>query len=174
MTQELELGLDTFGDVTVDGAGRPKPAAQVLREVVEEGVLADQVGADFFGVASTTGRISPSRRLRSSSPPSRLAPSASLGTAVTVLSSDDPRAGVPALRRSTPCRTAGPRSSSGGLVHRVVPAVRLRPRGLRGAVRGEARPVRPLLRDEQPVTWSGLDPAPLRHQEVFPAPSRAG
>jgi probable LLM family oxidoreductase len=87
----LELGLDTFGDVTTDADGRPKPHAQVLRDVVAEAELADRAGIDFFGVgehhrpdfaisapevllgaiASRTGRIR-------------------LGTAVTVLSTDDP------------------------------------------------------------------------------------
>ena len=50
MAHTIELGLDTFGDVTVDGSGRQLSQAQVLRNVVEEGVLADQVGLDFFGV----------------------------------------------------------------------------------------------------------------------------
>src|SRR5689334_5645012 len=91
MEQALELGLDTFGDVTVDEAGRKKPGAQVLREVLEEGVLADQVGADFFGVGEhhrddfavsapevVLGAIAArTERIK-------------LGTAVTVLSSDDP------------------------------------------------------------------------------------
>jgi len=31
----IELGLDTFGDVTVGGDGRPLPQAQVIRDVVE-------------------------------------------------------------------------------------------------------------------------------------------
>ena len=51
---ELELGLDTFGDVTVDASGVPPSDAEVLRNVVAEGVLADQVGIDFIGVGETT------------------------------------------------------------------------------------------------------------------------
>ena len=39
----LEFGLDTFGDVT-SGANGPLPHAQVIRDVIEEGVLADAVG----------------------------------------------------------------------------------------------------------------------------------
>ncbi len=46
----IELGLDTFGDVTVDAGGHLLPQPQVLRNVVEEGVLADRVGVDFLGV----------------------------------------------------------------------------------------------------------------------------
>jgi probable LLM family oxidoreductase len=80
-----ELGLDTFGDLT---AGTH---AQTIRDVVAEGVLAEQSGVDFFGIgehhtddhpmpaadvvlaaiAAQTGRMR-------------------LGSAVTVLSSDDP------------------------------------------------------------------------------------
>jgi probable LLM family oxidoreductase len=87
----LVFGLDTFGDVTYDEDNRLLSHGQTIRNVVEEGVLADQVGVDFFGIgehhtddmplsaadvvlsaiAARTGRIR-------------------LGSAVTVLSSDDP------------------------------------------------------------------------------------
>jgi probable LLM family oxidoreductase len=87
----IELGLDTFGDVTLDPAGHPRSQARVLRDVVAEAELADRLGVDAFGVgehhrpdfaisapevvlaaiAARTGRIR-------------------LGTAVTVLSTDDP------------------------------------------------------------------------------------
>ena len=46
----LILGLDTFGDVTHDELDRPLSHAQTIRNVVEQGVLAEQVGADFFGI----------------------------------------------------------------------------------------------------------------------------
>ncbi|HEX6432730.1 MAG TPA: LLM class flavin-dependent oxidoreductase [Gemmatimonadales bacterium] len=87
----IELGLDTFGDVTADAEGRLQPQARVLRDVITEAELADRIGVDFFGVGehhrpdfaisapevllgAIAGRT---ERLR-------------LGTAVTVLSSDDP------------------------------------------------------------------------------------
>jgi probable LLM family oxidoreductase len=87
----FQLGLDTFGDITLGAGGAPLPHAQVIRNVVEEAVLADEVGVDFIGVgehhrpdfavsapdvvlAAIAGRTS---RIR-------------LGSAVTVLSSDDP------------------------------------------------------------------------------------
>ena len=50
MAQTLELGLDTFGDVTVDSDGKLRSQADVLRHVVEEAELADRVGLDAFGV----------------------------------------------------------------------------------------------------------------------------
>jgi probable LLM family oxidoreductase len=87
----IELGLDTFGDVTIDAEGRPLPQAQVLRDVVTEGILADQVGLDFFGVGE---HHRPDFSV--SAPEVMLAAIASrterihLGSAVTVLSTDDP------------------------------------------------------------------------------------
>jgi probable LLM family oxidoreductase len=87
----LEFGLDTFGDVTVDGEGIRLSQAQVIRNVVDEGVLADQVGVDGFGVGEHHRDD-----FAISAPEIVLAAIASrterirLGTAVTVLSSDDP------------------------------------------------------------------------------------
>ncbi|MEO5615788.1 MAG: LLM class flavin-dependent oxidoreductase, partial [Cypionkella sp.] len=46
----IELGLDTFGDVTIDATGAQKPMDQVIRDVVEQAVVADQVGAHFIGL----------------------------------------------------------------------------------------------------------------------------
>ena len=50
MTRQIELGLDTFGDITAGPDGRLLSHAQVIRNVVEEAVLADKLGVDFFGV----------------------------------------------------------------------------------------------------------------------------
>jgi probable LLM family oxidoreductase len=91
MNQQLELGLDTFGDITDGPDGKPLPAAQVIRNLVEEAVLADQVGVDFIGVGEHHRAD-----FAISSPEIVLAAIASrtkrirLGSAVTVLSSDDP------------------------------------------------------------------------------------
>lgn len=46
----LELGLDTFGDVTDDAQGHLLFQPEVLRNIVAEAVLADKVGIDFFGI----------------------------------------------------------------------------------------------------------------------------
>jgi probable LLM family oxidoreductase len=87
----FELGLDTFGDVTRGADDAPLSHAQVLRDVIAEAVLADELGIHCFGVGehhrpdfaisapevllgAIAGRT---QRIR-------------LGTAVTVLSSDDP------------------------------------------------------------------------------------
>ena len=50
MNQTIELGLDTFGDITDGADGKPLHAAQVIRNLVEEAVLADEIGVDFIGV----------------------------------------------------------------------------------------------------------------------------
>ena len=91
MSTTIELGLDTFGDITDGPDGKPLPAAQVIRNLVEEGVLADQVGVDFLGVGEHHRAD-----FAVSAPETVLAAIAArtsrirLGSAVTVLSSDDP------------------------------------------------------------------------------------
>ena len=77
MIQTLELGLDTFGDVTDGSDGKPLQAAQVIRNLVEEAVLADEVGVDFIGSASITVPISPSRHRKWCWRQSQAAPGAS-------------------------------------------------------------------------------------------------
>jgi alkanesulfonate monooxygenase SsuD/methylene tetrahydromethanopterin reductase-like flavin-dependent oxidoreductase (luciferase family) len=87
----LEFGLDTFLPVTVGPQRRPVPGDEAIRNAVEEAVLADAVGIDSFNIgehyrtefmdsaghvvlAAIAGRT---ERIR-------------LGTAVTVLSTQDP------------------------------------------------------------------------------------
>jgi probable LLM family oxidoreductase len=91
MSTILELGLDTFGDVTEDQAGQLESQAQAIRNVIDQGVLADQLGVDFFGVGehhrADFAVSSPETVLAAiAGQTSRIA----LGSAVTVLSSDDP------------------------------------------------------------------------------------
>ena len=91
MPQQLELGLHTFGDVTAGHDGKPLSHAQVLRNVVDEAALADSLGVDFFGVGEHHRED-----FAISAPEVALAAIAGrtkrihLGSAVTVLSSDDP------------------------------------------------------------------------------------
>src|SRR6476660_9372424 len=49
-SQEIEFGLDTPVFVTVDEAGRPQSGDVVIRNTVEEAVLADAVGIDSFNI----------------------------------------------------------------------------------------------------------------------------
>ncbi|WP_372839790.1 LLM class flavin-dependent oxidoreductase [Phaeovulum sp.] len=91
MAQPLELGLDTFGDVTAREDGQLKSHAEVLRDVLDEAVLADELGVDFFGLGEHHRDD-----FAISAPEVVLAAIAArtkrirFGTAVTVLSSDDP------------------------------------------------------------------------------------
>ncbi len=91
MSYALELGLDTFGDVTVSSDGSLISQAQALRNVVEEAVLAESVGVDCFGVGEHHRAD-----FAVSAPEVVLAAIAgrttkiTLGSAVTVLSTDDP------------------------------------------------------------------------------------
>jgi probable LLM family oxidoreductase len=87
----LVLGLDTFGDRTHDKADRPESHAQTIRNVVEQGVLADQVGVDFFGIGEHhTGDFPmPAADVALATIAARTS-TMRLGSAVTVLSSDDP------------------------------------------------------------------------------------
>jgi probable LLM family oxidoreductase len=173
MTPHLELGLDTFGDVTRGADGNSLPHAQVIRDVVAEAVLADELDVDFFGVgehhradfavsapevvlAAIAGRT---RRIR-------------LGSAVTVLSSDDP---VRVFQRFATLDAA-----SGGRAEVILG-------------RGSFTESFPLFgypldqyetlfeeklelfaallegdRTGEPVTWRGTTRAPLTRQRVFP------
>jgi probable LLM family oxidoreductase len=90
-TRRIEFGLDTFGDIPEDDAGNLLSHADAIRQVVDEAVLADQLGVDVIalgehhrpdfaistpetvlaGIATRTERIK-------------------LASGVTVLSSDDP------------------------------------------------------------------------------------
>jgi probable LLM family oxidoreductase len=87
----LEFGADTFGDVTLGPTGKPLPQAQVLRDVIAQAELADRRGLDFFMVGEHHRAD-----FAISAPEVLLAAIAArterihLGTAVTVLSSDDP------------------------------------------------------------------------------------
>lgn len=91
MDATLELGLDTFGDVTETPEGQRQTYAQVIRDVVAQAILADQLGVDFFGVGEhhrdDFAVTSPEMTLASiAGQTTRIR----LGSAVTVMSSDDP------------------------------------------------------------------------------------
>ncbi len=91
MTKRVEFGMDTFGDVTVGADGKLLSQAEVIRNVLDEAILADEVGVDFIGVGEhhrsdfavsapevvLAGIATRTKRIK-------------LGSAVTVLSSDDP------------------------------------------------------------------------------------
>ncbi|MBW4032066.1 MAG: LLM class flavin-dependent oxidoreductase [Acidobacteria bacterium] len=165
----VELGLDTFGDVEVDSDGRALSYAQVIRNVVEQAVLADRVGVDFFGIgehhrddfaisapevvlgaiASRTDRIH-------------------LGTAVTVLSSDDPVrvyekfATLDALSNGRAELILGR-----GSFTESFPLFGFNLQDYETLFEEKLDLFSHLL-DEAPVTWTGTIRPPLTQQEAFP------
>lgn len=89
--QDLEFGLDTFGDLPETDAGTTASHPEAIRQVLAEAVMADQVGVDVFAVGE---HHRPDFSV--SSPETVLAGIATvtkrirLSSGVTVLSSDDP------------------------------------------------------------------------------------
>src|SRR3954453_13112549 len=170
---QLELGLDTFGDVTVDGGGQRLTEAEVIRNVIDEAVLADQVGADFIGVGEHHRDD-----FAVSSPETVLAAIAGrterihLGSAVTVLSSDDP---VRVFQRfATLDAVSGGRAEvilGRGSFTESFPLFGY-PLDMYEELFEEKLDLFAQLLHEEPVTWSGDTRAPLDHQSVFPHTER--
>jgi probable LLM family oxidoreductase len=89
--RQIEFGLDTPVTATLDADGRPLSGDQVLRDAIAEAVLADKVGIDSYNIGEhyrretmdSAGHVilgaiaGQTKRIR-------------LGTAVTVLSTQDP------------------------------------------------------------------------------------
>jgi probable LLM family oxidoreductase len=166
---EILLGLDTFGDVPEDDSGRPISYAAAIRQVVNEAVLADELGVDVIalgehhrpeysvstpetvlaGIATRTSRIR-------------------LASGVTVLSSDDPVrvfqrfATVDALSRGRAEVILGRGS--------FTESFPLFGYDLRDydVLFEEKIDLFVKLLDEKPVTWRGTTRAPLRDADVFP------
>lgn len=166
---ELKFGLDTFGDMQNGDDGAPIHAAQVIRNLVDQAVLADELGIDAFnigehhrddfavsapdtvlaGIATRTRRIT-------------------LGTGVTVLSSDDPVrvyqrfATLDALSNGRAEITAGRGS--------FVESFPLFGYSLDdyGVLFEEKLQILSELVKEAPVNWSGSIRTPLINQEVYP------
>jgi probable LLM family oxidoreductase len=167
--KHLELGLDTFGDVTNGADGHPLPHAQVIRNVIAEAVLADELGIDFFGVgehhradfavsapevvlaaiAGRTGRIR-------------------LGSAVTVLSSDDP---IRVFQRFSTLDAASHGRAEvilgRGSFTESFPLFGFELSDYERLFEEKLDLFAALLRQE-PVTWQGSTRPPLTDQRVFP------
>jgi probable LLM family oxidoreductase len=165
----LEFGLDTFGDVPEDDSGALLSYAAAIRQVVEEAVLADQLGVDVValgehhrpefsistpetvlaGIAARTSRIR-------------------LASGVTVLSSDDPVrvfqrfATVDALSngRAQVILGRGSFTESFPLFGYDLADY--------DVLFEEKLELFVKLLDEEPVTWSGTTRAALQDADVFP------
>jgi probable LLM family oxidoreductase len=163
------FGLDTFGDRNGDADGKPLSHAETIRNVAEEGVLAEQAGVDFFGIGEhhTEDFPMPAADVVLAAIAARTS-RIHLGSAVTVLSSDDP---VRVFQRYSTLNAL-----SGGRAEVIIG-------------RGSSIDSFPLfgydladyeqLFDEKatlfaellkggPVTWDGKTRAPLVNQDVVP------
>jgi probable LLM family oxidoreductase len=87
----LVFGVDTFGDLAFGADEIPLSQAETIRRVVDEGVLAEEVGLEFFGIGEhhTNDWPMPAGDVVLAAIASRTA-NIHLGSAVLVLSSDDP------------------------------------------------------------------------------------
>jgi probable LLM family oxidoreductase len=174
MATELQLGLDTFGDVTYDADGRLLPQAQVIRNVVAEAVLADQIGLHFIGIGEHHRDD-----FAISAPDVVLAAIAGqterirLGSAVTVLSSDDP---VRVFQRfSTLDAVSNGRAEvilGRGSFTESFPLFGY-PLDQYEQLFEEKLELFVELLKQQPVTWSGETRAPLTDKLVYP-PTESG
>lgn len=166
---DLVFGLDTFGDVPVDDTGAPVSHAAAIRQVLDEAVVADQIGVDAIalgehhrpeysvstpetvlaGIATRTERIK-------------------LGSGVTVLSSDDP---VRVFQRfSTVDALSQGRAEvilGRGSFTESFPLFGYDLSDYDVLFEEKIELFAKLL-DEKPVTWSGTTRAPLQDAEVFP------
>lgn len=165
----LELGLDTFGDVSVDLDGNPVSYGQVIRNVVEQGVFADSLGVDFFGVGEHHRDD-----FAISAPEIVLAAIAArtsrihLGTAVTVLSSDEP---VRVFERfatlDAVSRGRGEIILGRGSFTESFPLFGFDLADYERLFEEKIQLLHALLAEE-PVTWEGTTRAPLVNQQVYP------
>ena len=165
----VELGLDTFGDVEVDANGDRVSYAQVIRNVVEQAVLADRVGVDFFGIGEHHRDD-----FAISSPEVVLAAIASrterihLGTAVTVLSSDDPVRVYEKFATLDAVSNGRAEIILGrGSFTESFPLFGFNLQDYEVLFEEKLDLLSHLL-DEKPVTWEGTIRPPLTNQDVFP------
>lgn len=165
----LELGLDTFGDITNGPDGAPQSQAQVIRDVVEQGALADEVGVDVISLGEHHRAD-----FAISTPETILAAMAArttrirLGSGVTVLSSDDP---VRVFQRfSTLDAISGGRAEvivGRGSFIESFPLFGLDLENYETLFEERLDLFARLIREPR-VTWSGTTRAPLTDQPVYP------
>ena len=175
MSSALRFGLDTFGDMQHDDAGNLISAGQTIRNVIEQGVLADSLGLSNFNVGEHHRDD-----FAVSAPDTILAGLATvtkqigLGTGVTVLSSDDPIrvyqrfATIDALSNGRAEITAGRGS--------FIESFPLFGYELSdyGVLFEEKLQLLATALKERPVTWSGTFRKPLTNQEIYPKTERGG
>ncbi|MFJ8111718.1 LLM class flavin-dependent oxidoreductase [Streptomyces sp. NPDC096132] len=166
---DLVFGLDTFGDVPQDASGKRVSDAQAIRQVVDEAVLAEQVGVDVIALGE---HHRPEFAI--SSPETVLAGIATrterirLSSGVTVLSSDDP---VRVFQRfSTVDALSNGRAEiilGRGSFTESFPLFGYDLADYDVLFEEKIELFAELLK-EKPVTWSGTKRAALKDADVFP------
>ena len=166
---DLVFGLDTFGDIPEDDNGVLMSDAAAIRQVVEEAVLADQLGVDAIALGE---HHRPEYSI--STPETVLAGIASrterikLGSGVTVLSSDDP---VRVFQRfATVDALSNGRAEvilGRGSFTESFPLFGYDLADNDVQFEGKLQLFVQLL-DEKPVSWSGTTRAALDNADVFP------
>jgi probable LLM family oxidoreductase len=166
---EVTFGLDTFGDMSNDLQGNPISAGQVIRNVVEQAKLADDLGLSNFNVGEHHRDD-----FAVSAPDTVLAGIATvtkniiLGTGVTVLSSDDPVrlyqrfATIDAMSNGRTEITAG----RGSFIESF-PLFGFGMQDYEVLFEEKLELLKELLKEE-PVTWKGTTRAELKNQQVYP------
>lgn len=172
-TLPLEFGLDTFGDMTVDDNGLKQSAGYAIRNVVAQAVLADELGLNHFNIGEHHRDD-----YAVSAPDTILAGIATvtkqitLGTGVTVLSSEDPVrvyqrfATIDALSNGRAEITAGR-----GSFTESFPLFGFDLSEYEKLFEERLDLLVELLK-EGPVTWHGETRASLSNQEVYPKTER--
>ncbi len=166
---EAAFGLDTFGDMSNDQAGNPISAGQTIRNLIEQGKLADELGLDNFNIGEHHRDD-----FAVSAPDTVLAGLATvtkniiLGTGVTVLSSEDPVrlyqrfATIDAMSNGRTEITAGR-----GSFTESFPLFGYSMQDYEVLFEEKLELLKELIQ-EKPVTWSGTIRAGLTNQEVYP------
>lgn len=170
---EVTFGLDTFGDMSLDDQGKPKSAGQVIRDLVDQAVLADELGIHSINIGEHHRDD-----FAVSAPDTVLAGIATvtknikLGSGVTVLSSEDPVrvyqrfATIDALSNGRAEITAG----RGSFIESF-PLFGYELSEYHVLFEEKLELLVELLK-ERPVTWSGTTRAGLENQEVYPKTER--
>jgi len=169
MNARLELGLDTFGDVTAGPDGTALPQPQVIRNVVDEAVLADELGLDFIGIGEhhrpDFAVTAPDVVLSAIAGRTK---NIHLGSAVTVLSSDDP---VRVFQRfATLDAVSNGRAEvilGRGSFTESFPLFGYELSDYETLFEEKVE-LFAALRKEEPVTWSGTTRSGLENRAVFP------
>lgn len=167
--EKVLFGLDTFGDIPVNDNGELLSDAQAIRQVVAEGVLADQLGVDIIALGEHHRED-----FAISSPEMVLAAIATqtekikLSTGVTVLSSDDP---VRVFQRfSTLDALSNGRAQvmlGRGSFTESFPLFGFDLNDYDVLFEEKINLFSQLL-TEKPVTWQGKTRAPLQNADVYP------